>query len=291
LISEDIELSTWLEPELSHVEVDPGQIEQVLVNLVVNARDAMPNGGQLAIKTENVEIGRDRPGQNTGMNPGRYALLTVKDNGTGISDEVMARLFEPFFTTKSEETGTGLGLSICSGIVAEFGGAIQVDSNPGEGATFRVYLPSAAVKSAPITPVVQALPDIQSSTRTVLVAEDENAVRRMLASVLQQRGYTVMQAPNGQEALKIANQLRDGEIDLLLTDMIMPVMGGRALANEFKELHPSAKVLYTSGYTSDDIMLSDDLGADSAFMRKPFDLTTVSQQVHDLLKATPLRAA
>ncbi|MCH7801352.1 MAG: PAS domain S-box protein, partial [Chloroflexi bacterium] len=181
LISENIELSTDLESQIDQVKVDPGQIEQVLVNLTVNARDAMPDGGRLAIRTENVVIERGDEGSNTGLEPGNYVVLTVEDDGTGMSDEALDRLFEPFFTTKDENSGTGLGLSICSGIVAQFGGTMNVDSVLGQGSTFKVYLPSVAVPVEPTPSRKEKTSEIQPGHETVLVVEDEGAVRRLLA--------------------------------------------------------------------------------------------------------------
>ncbi|MCH8309035.1 MAG: response regulator, partial [Chloroflexi bacterium] len=248
LISENIELSTDLESQIDQVKVDPGQIEQVLVNLTVNARDAMPDGGRLAIRTENAVIERGDEGSNTGLEPGNYVVLTVEDDGTGMSDEALDRLFEPFFTTKDENSGTGLGLSICSGIVAQFGGTMNVDSVLGQGSTFKVYLPSIAAVVEPLPFRKEEASEIQQGHETVLVVEDENSVRKVLSLGLRQNGYTVIEASNGKDALKIANELHEGEIDLLITDIVMPVLGGLALANEFRGIHPSAKILYTSGH-------------------------------------------
>ena len=292
LISENIELSTDLESQIDQVKVDPGQIEQVLVNLTVNARDAMPDGGRLAIRTENAVIERDDEGSNTGLEPGNYVVLTVEDDGTGMSDEALDRLFEPFFTTKDENSGTGLGLSICSGIVAQFGGTMNVDSVLGQGSTFKVYLPSIAAVVEPLPFRKEEASEIQQGHETVLVVEDENSVRKVLSLGLRQNGYTVIEASNGKDALKIANELHEGEIDLLITDIVMPVLGGLALANEFRGIHPSAKILYTSGYTDDETVRSGKLDPDSAFMSKPFTLSTLSQSVHDLLTSqSPSRVA
>jgi PAS domain S-box-containing protein len=292
LISEDIEFSTELDSDMKYVEVDSGQMEQVLVNLVVNARDAMPGGGALKLKTENITIGYENQGLDTKLEPGDYVVLSIHDTGTGISDEVLDRLFEPFFTTKDEDKGSGLGLSICSGIVSQFGGVINVDSVLGQGSTFNVYLPSASAPRDPKPTVIAQSLNVQMGNATILVVEDESAVRRVLTQVLEQQGHTVIQASNGAEALKIARELGSDEIGLLVTDMVMPVMGGRALATEFKELYPSAKILYTSGYTDDELLRSGELDSDSAFMRKPFDLTTLSQLVYKLLsERSPSRVA
>jgi PAS domain S-box-containing protein len=292
LISENIEFSTELGSDMKHVEVDAGQMEQVLVNLVVNARDAMPRGGRLKLRTDHVTIEHQTNGTIAGLEPGKYVVLAVEDNGTGMTDEVQDRLFEPFFSTKGEGKGTGLGLSICEGIVSQFGGTISVDSVLGHGSTFKIYLPFVLPPGQSAPSAKQQSLNIHMGNETILVVEDESAVRRVLTQVLEQQGHTVLQASNGKEALKIAREFGCDEIDLLVTDMVMPVMGGRALATEFKDICPSAKILYTSGYTDDELLRSGELDSDSAFMRKPFDLNTLSRLVHELLNEhSPSRVA
>ncbi len=280
IIGEHIELEIVLTPDLWSVKADPAQMEQVIVNLAVNARDAMPDGGRLTIKTANVILGTDH----LDAQPGQYVLLTVSDTGIGMSEDIQARLFEPFFTTKEQGKGTGLGLATIFGIVKQSEGHISVDSKPGQGATFKVYLPRVAEATAPKTEpgLTSSLPQ---GTETILLVEDESAVRELAARVLQQQGYTVLEAANGQEALRLT-QAHNQEIHLLLTDVIMPHMDGKLLADRLKGIHPQIKVLFMSGYTGDTISHHGVLDSGVMFIQKPFSPATLARKVRDVLDLT-----
>ncbi|PYU23931.1 MAG: hybrid sensor histidine kinase/response regulator [Acidobacteria bacterium] len=246
LIGEDIELQTKLDSELHAIRGDQGQIEQVILNLAVNARDAMPHGGKLMIETRNVRVEEEEPHRHTPMTPGDYILLTISDTGVGMDAETQAHIFEPFFTTKAQGKGTGLGLATVYGVVKQSGGYIWVYSEPGVGATFKLYLPRVLDESQASRP-----PDMGNShqaTATVLVVEDEASLRTFTCTLLKNSGYTVLEAGDGDEALTLAGQYKP-PIHLLLTDMIMPGMNGPAVAGKLASLHPEAKVLFMSGYT------------------------------------------
>jgi CheY-like chemotaxis protein len=246
LIGEDIGLQTKLESELYAIRGDQGQIEQVIMNLAVNARDAMPQGGKLMIETRNVTVDEDELQRSTPMVPGDYVLLTISDTGVGMDAETQAHIFEPFFTTKAQGKGTGLGLATVYGVVKQSGGYIWVYSEPGVGATFKVYLPR--VLEGTQTSRTPDFADSHHGSETVLVVEDEISLRTFTCTLLQNSGYTVLQAGDGDEALALAGQYRR-PIHLLLTDMIMPGMNGPTMAAKLASLHPEAKVLYMSGYT------------------------------------------
>jgi two-component system, cell cycle sensor histidine kinase and response regulator CckA len=244
-IGERIELSLQLQDGIWPILADSDQLAQVLLNLAVNSRDAMPDGGPLAISTANADLGE--PPRDLPVPAGRYVTLTVKDGGCGMSEEVRTRIFEPFFTTK--ETGTGLGLATVYGIVRQAGGAIRVESRPGEGSAFTVYLPVAEEKVARIMiPVAASAP--RGLGETVLVAEDEDALRTLLGRVLAGSGYHVIAGRNGAEALDAVRQ-RGGRVDLLLTDLVMPRMGGAELATALAGEQPGLKVLFMTGHTDD----------------------------------------
>ncbi len=266
LIGENITLVSKPELDLGSVKADPGQIEQVVMNLTVNARDAMPNGGTITIATGNATISLD---QNSGQQlaPGEYVILSVADNGDGISDKVKARIFEAFFTTKPAGKGTGLGLATCQTIVSRWGGGITVDSEVGMGATFKIYLPcvTGAIANAGVSEPVSALP---KGSETILVVEDEHGLRELTALVLQRQGYSVLKAGNGQEALRIVHERRGQPIDLVLTDMVMPEMGGKMMAEWLRATNPEIKILFTSGYT--DCGLDGALDAEIEFLPKPY---------------------
>ena len=285
LVSEDIELVTLPAPDLWSVEVDPGQFEQVLVNLVVNARDAMPDGGHLRIETENVTLDDEYTSRRPEVVAGDYVMVALTDTGVGMTEDVIHRIFEPFFTTKEVGRGTGLGLSTCYGIVAQSGGHIAVDSAPGRGTTFKVYLPrsmEAAVVRAPH----REPDDLPVGTETVLAVEDEPSVLEYAARVLRQQGYKVLEAANGEEALSVAREHADEEIHLLLTDIVMPLMGGRELAERIRDEHPETRVLLTSGYTGETTGNRGLLDSDAAFMEKPFTPTMLARKVREVLEAT-----
>ena len=278
LIGEDIELATHLDPDLEAVQADPGQIDQVLLNLAVNARDAMPEGGRLTIETANTELDEDYARNHPDVRPGRYALVAVTDSGTGIAPENLPQIFEPFFTTKEPGKGTGLGLSTVYGIVRQSGGHISVYSEPGHGTTFKIYLP---VTQEPITVTPRLAPPLPG-TETILVVEDEEPVRQFAGMALRQSGYTVLEASGGEEALRKAGE-HQGPIHLLLTDVVMPGMSGRELAKHLAPLHPETKVFYFSGYTSDAIVRHGILSGDMPFLPKPFGREALARKVREIL--------
>jgi len=269
LIGEDIKLETLLAPELGAVRVDAGQMEQVLVNLAVNARDAMPEGGRLTIKTDNVDAG------------GSQVLLHVSDSGVGMDEEVQAHLFEPFFTTKPRGKGSGLGLATVYGIVRQSGGHIAVDSAPGRGATFRVYLPRV---EAPLDPTDRPRPVTApaAGSETILLVEDEHLVRLLARKVLERAGYRVLVAAGGAEALELAERYA-GPIHLLLTDVVMPGMNGRALMRRLAPLRPDLRVLYMSGYADEAVAQHGVLDPGTAFLQKPFTPGGLADKVRGVL--------
>ena len=283
LIGEDVELVILPAPDLGMVKVDPGQMEQVLINMAVNARDAMPDGGKLIIQTANVTVDEEYAGRHLGVTPGEYEVLSVSDNGVGMDSEVKERIFEPFFTTKEVGKGTGPGLSTCYGIVAQSGGHITVDSEPGEGASFKIYLPRVDDTTGTL-----ALRDISEhlplGSETVLLVEDEPLVREVTSQVLREQGYTVLEAANGHEAMNVAQQHLDEVIHLLLTNVVMPLMGGRELTKQLKGIHPEARVLYTSGYTDEVTLSQGVLSPDADFMQKPFTPDVLARTVRGVLE-------
>jgi len=281
LIGEHIELVTVLAPEQGCVKADPGQIEQVIMNLAVNARDAMPQGGTLTIATANVELDHALAGMLDVAQPGAYVRLTVSDTGHGMDAETRAHIFEPFFTTKQQGKGTGLGLASTYGIVKQNGGAIVVESEPGRGATFSIYLPRVEAAAVSLrAPAPAGLP--AGGQETILLVEDEEAVRALVRRSLQKAGYGVLDARHGTEALTLGSQFR-GPIHLLLTDVVMPHMTGRELADHLIRTHPDMKVLYMTGYTDDVILQQGGLGQDVSVIHKPVLPDTLLRKVRDLL--------
>ena len=252
LIGEDIELVTLPAPSLGVVRLDPGQMEQVLINMAVNARDAMPTGGRLIIKTSDVILDDEYARQRPQFTAGEYVALIISDTGIGMTDEVMADIFEPFYTTKKVEIGTGLGLSTCREIVSRNGGHITVESEVGVGTTFRICLPRVEEATVSTVPAYGEWDNLPEGTQRVLLVEDEPLMRDVTSKVLREQGYTVLEAPNGLGALRIAEAHANEEIHLLLTDVVMPLMGGRELAERLKGQRPEMAVLYTSGYGRDD---------------------------------------
>jgi CheY-like chemotaxis protein len=281
LIGEDIELVMLPAPDLGQVKADPGQLEQVLLNLAVNARDAMPGGGKLTIETANVTLDEDYAQQYAEVAAGEYVLLSINDNGIGMTEEVKGRIFEPFFTTKEAGKGTGLGLATCFGIVKQSGGHIWVYSEVDQGTTFKIYLPRVAADagSLPGRGQSHALP---RGTETILLVEDEATVRTLAARTLRKQGYTVLEAANGEEALYVARQ-HSGEIQLLFTDVVMPQMGGKMLASRLEEESPSTRVLFTSGYTDNAIVHHGVLDPGIAFLQKPFSPEVLIRKVREVL--------
>jgi signal transduction histidine kinase/CheY-like chemotaxis protein/putative methionine-R-sulfoxide reductase with GAF domain len=283
LIRQDVELVTLQDPELAHVKTDPGQIEQVIMNLAVNARDAMPRGGRLTVETRNVDLDEAFARRHPPTRPGRYVMLAVSDTGCGMDERTRSRIFEPFFTTKEPGKGTGLGLATVYGIVKQSGGYIWVESEPGRGTSFRIYLPP--VEGAVATAETAAAPPVPSlGTETVLLVEDEDVVRSLARQMLEMHGYRVLEAGRGPEALRICER-HDGDIHLLLTDVVMPDMNGRALAERMKSLRPGIKVLYMSGYTADAIAHHGVLDVDVAFVQKPFSKDSLARKVREALDA------
>ena len=281
ILGEDIDFVQILASDLGVVLADPGQMEQVLMNLVVNARDAMPAGGKLTIETCNVEVDEEYAARHVAVSPGPYVQLAVTDTGCGMDEATKAKLFEPFITTKEKGKGTGLGLSTVYGIVKQSGGNVWVYSEPGQGTTFKIYLPrvlAAAVAAA--RPA--AAPARSTGTETIVVVEDEEALGRVAKRALVAAGYTVLTASDGEEALRICAQ-HSGAIHLLLTDVVMPRMSGRALAQELANVRPTIKVLYMSGYTDDAIVHHGVLDAGTHFLAKPFTAADLTRKVREVL--------
>ena len=280
LIGENIDLSSFLIPTLSRVKADVSQLEQVIMNLVVNAKDAMPDGGNLTIETANVELDDSYAQHRVPVIPGSYVRLAVSDNGCGINADAKARVFEPFFTTKERGKGTGLGLSTVYGIVKQSGGYVWVYSEVGQGTTFKVYLPiaqdAAVVRSEP-----QPAAPVPRGTETVLLVEDEEMVRTLVRQVLTWHGYRVLEARNGEEAIKIIE--RNEPIDLLLTDVIMPGMNAIELVKLVETKRPKLKVIYMSGYTDHAIVRNGLLAGDVPFLQKPFAPDRLAHKVREVL--------
>jgi len=287
LIGEDVDFAAEVEGPLEPVMADEGEIEQILVNLVVNARDAMPQGGKLRVRAANARVDDELSARHPSLRPGDYVQLTVGDSGMGMTTETMARAFEPFFTTKEPGRGTGLGLSTVYGIVKQSGGVITVDSEPGAGTLFCVYLPVAS--GAEVTSAV--LPDRRAQTtagETILLVEDEDSVRRLAKRVLQAQGYTLLEAINGADALRLAADY-GGVIDLLLSDVVMPELGGRLLAERLLTARPDTEVLFMSGYTDDEILRRGLLERGQRLLQKPFTATSLAHEVRTVLDAARRR--
>ena len=282
MIGEDIELVTLLSKDLGRVKIDPGQIEQVIFNLAVNARDAMPSGGKFTIETANVESDEDYTHTHVDVIPSHYVRLSVSDTGVGMSREVQEKAFDPFFTTKDKGKGTGLGLSTVYGIVTQSGGKIWVYSKPGHGTTFKIYLPRVE-EGLDILHGRDETDSLPRGSETVLLVEDEPSLRDLAHRLLSQQGYKVLEAANGEEALVIAQEHTEEIIHLLLTDVVMPRMGGKELADQLKILLPDLKVLYTSGYTDDAIVHHGVLNPGIHFLQKPFSPKTLSHKVREVL--------
>jgi PAS domain S-box-containing protein len=280
LIGEDIQLFTTLASRLGRVSADPGQIEQILVNLAVNARDAMPTGGRLLVETSEVRIGKGDSRVGAELPLGRYAQLTVTDTGCGMDSQTLARIFEPFFTTKEQGKGTGLGLATVYGIVKQSGGHIRATSAPDKGTTFEVYLPVVDATAAPEAPPHGF--SAPGGNETVLLVEDEDGVRALTRQMLQSKGYTVLEANNGEEALRVAER-NEGTVDLLLTDVVMPRLGGRALAEALVSRYPNANVLYISGYTDDAVIRNGVMQSENEFLQKPFSPAALLRKVREVL--------
>ena len=283
LIGEDIEVVMSLSPDVGQIKVDLGQLEQVLTNLVVNARDAMPNGGKITVETENVELDQAYCDIHIAVNPGPYVMLAVSDTGTGMDAEIQKHIFEPFFTTKEVGNGTGLGLSTIYGIVKQSGGSIWVYSEVGRGTTFKIYLPrvDAEVSDlwADLTVEEQSL---TKNTETILLVEDEDMVRKLASNLLTAQGYCVLQARDCDEAIGISKK-HSGPIELLLTDVVMPKMDGKVLSERIKVLRHDVQVLYMSGYTDDAIIHHGVLDPGANLLEKPFTAEALATKVREVL--------
>jgi two-component system cell cycle sensor histidine kinase/response regulator CckA len=286
LIEKNITLRVVPAPQLWPVKADPGQVEQLIMNLAVNARDAMPEGGQLLIETRNAEINGVHPRLRDGVRPGRYVMLIVSDTGVGMDSETQAHMFEPFFTTKEPGKGTGLGLPIVYGVVKQSGGWTHVDSKPGKGTAFEIYLPCAeeadtrtALQVSEIREDITAAP---RGTETVLLVEDESGIRELACEFLQRQGYKVLHGMDGNEALRIADGHED-LIHLLVTDMAMPNLGGKELADRLRKLRPEIKVLFMSGYPDHEALAGGNIGVQAAVLQKPFSLDILAHKVRTLL--------
>ena len=282
VIGEDVDLVTVLREGVGRVKADPGQIQQVLMNLAVNGRDAMPDGGTLTIETGNVDLSVDYAGRHLGVSPGPYVLMAVSDTGVGMSAEVQAHIFEPFFTTKGPEKGTGLGLATVYGIIKQSGGNIWVYSEPGKGTTFKVYLPrvDASVQGV----VLHDPPDLSTRvSETVLLVEDDDKVREVVALALRDVGYTVLEARSGALALGHADGHRD-PIHLVITDLVMPGMNGRELVERWRARHPETRALFMSGYTDATAHTQGGLPTGAAFIQKPFAPSALARRVREVLE-------
>lgn len=283
LIGENIAVETALDPEIGTIEADPGQIQQLLVNLAVNARDAMPEGGRLIIETAMEDVMEAFAATHPGARAGSHVRLSVTDSGSGMSDEVRSHLFEPFFTTKERGKGTGFGLATCHGIVRQMGGHIRVFSEPGSGTTFRIFLPRvggpAVIPSAaaPISPA-------PTGTETILVVEDEPVVLRLAAFGLRAQGYTVIEASDGVEALEIAGRVAP-ELDLVISDVIMPGMSGPELLKRLAVVAPRPKRLLVSGHAESTVLPAGLIDVDAAFLPKPFTPERLARKVREVLDA------
>jgi PAS domain S-box-containing protein len=283
VIGETIDLVAVRSAALGLVKADPSQIEQVIMNLVVNARDAMPQGGKLTIETANVSLEQDLLCHEEQLPPGEYVMLSVTDTGTGMAREVMGHLFEPFFTTKESGKGTGLGLATCYGIVKQSGGCISAYSEPDRGSTFKVYLPRVRELNLAADPGHEKPVELPGGTETILFAEDEAAVQEVTANALAKLGYNVLKASDGAEAMHLVEQHGEDEIQLLLSDTVMPRMGGKELAERFKAARPRAKVLFTSGYPADVLAPDGILAPGIAFLQKPYPVVALARKIREVL--------
>jgi CheY-like chemotaxis protein len=273
---------TLLAKDLGRTKADPGQVEQVILNLAVNARDAMLNGGKLTIETANIELDENYARSHIGVTPGHYVMLSVSDTGVGIAREVKERIFEPFFTTKEKGKGTGLGLSTVFGIIQQSGGNIWVYSEPGLGTTFKIYLPRIEEDTESLNPSAVSTKSLQGS-ETILLVEDEEMVRKLACTILQKNGYKVLEAPNGEEALCIVQGQNGNPIQLMVTDVVMPGMSGRQLADRVERLRPEMKILYISGYTDNAIVHHGVLEKGVNYIQKPFTIEGLARKVREVL--------
>jgi two-component system cell cycle sensor histidine kinase/response regulator CckA len=281
LIGEDVELVTFLASQPARVRADPGQVEQIVMNLAVNARDAMPQGGRLTIETRSVDLDAEYAEHHIAVVPGAYVLLAVSDTGQGMDAETQAQIFEPFFTTKEPSQGTGLGLSTVYGIVKQSGGNIWVYSEPGRGTTFKIYLPRIEEGAAEVKRAEAAIQSLRGS-ETILLVEDDKSVRDVVQRMLAPHGYRVLKAGNAAQAFRISDRHK-GPIHLLLTDVVLPQMSGRELAEELARRRPEMVVLYVSGYADNAIVHHGVLDPGTAFLQKPLSQGALLRKVRQLL--------
>lgn len=281
LIGDDVQIQSKLDPKIGRVKADPGQLEQVIMNLAINARDAMPNGGKLFLETSNIDADEAYVKQHSTVTPGPYVMLSVSDSGAGMDSSMLDRIFEPFFTTKERGKGTGLGLSTVYGIVKQSGGYIWVYSELGMGTVFKIYLPRTAESAAAsVAPGIEAR--VARGCETVLVVEDQALLRKVVVSMLEQDGYKVLSAQDPQEGLELA-RAHKGAIDLLISDVIMPGMNGRAFAEQLNLTRPGTKVLFVSGYTENIVSHHGQLEVGSGFLQKPFTYELLGRKVREIL--------
>jgi signal transduction histidine kinase len=286
LINENIEMKFVPGEAIGRVKADSGHVGQVLMNLVINARDAMPNGGKITVTTSNATLDENYARAHPGALPGDYTMLSVSDTGTGMTNEVKARIFEAFFTTKPKGKGTGLGLATCQTIVQQSGGHIGVESEVGKGTTFKIYFPRVEQPVDATARLVQTGP-LPRGSETLLVVEDEPSVRHLARDVLEAQGYEVLRAANGQHALAVAREHKGAPIRLVITDVIMPVMGGKAMVEWLKTTEPDLKILFTSGYTDDASAHHGALETGVEFLPKPYTPATLVCKVREMLDAAP----
>ncbi|MEI8021401.1 MAG: ATP-binding protein, partial [Schlesneria sp.] len=280
LIEEHIQLTVECDPNASKILAAPWQIEQVLMNLVINARDAMPQGGRLSVKTQNVTVGINGAMNHTDVNPGQYVGLFVSDTGHGMPKEVQDKIFEPFFTTKGIGEGTGLGMSVVHGIVKQCGGGISIESDLDVGTTFKILFPVAKEDANVTKPAI--VPQSTGGQETILLVEDQIAVRRIARIALEKKGYKVLEAGMGPEAIRLVEEFSD-PINLLLVDVVMPEMGGQQLAEIMRRMRPGIRVLFMSGYTDDTALLQDVTKAAEVLVQKPFTAAALTSKVRAVL--------
>ncbi len=290
LIDANIAMTILPGKQIGRIKADPGYIGQVLMNLVVNARDAMPKGGKLTIAIENAALDEAHAHAHPGAIPGDHVVLSVSDTGTGMTDEIKAHIFEAFFTTKPLGKGTGLGLATCHTIVKQSGGHIGVQTQVGQGTTFKIYFPTVELPLS-ITPLPFHLGPLPSGTETLLVVEDEPAVRSLACTLLEAQGYKILSASNGQDALRVVREHSGSPIDLVVTDVIMPLMGGKMMAEWLKTTYPQLKILFTSGYTGETITNHGVLETGVEFLPKPYTPAALTHKVREMLDAPQIKAS
>ena len=285
LLGRDVNVTVVPAPGLKAVKIDPGQMEQVIVNIAMNSAHAMPNGGKFVLETSNVTLDEEFVRAFPGLEPGGYVMLAITDTGIGMSDDVKARVFEPFFSTKSVGEGAGLGLATCHGILKQSNGHISVYSEVARGTTFKIYLPQVEQQIVPAASEAKS-GDLPRGTETVLLAEDDPSLLKMSATLLRRLGYTVLTAANGLEALGLKNQKNVGHIDLLLTDVVMPHMSGTELADRIGSIFPETKILFTSAYTENAIIHQGILREGMTLLQKPFSPSALANKVREVLDQT-----